>query len=112
MVLGTVSYNLEAGDGGGGHYVTSVFAPSFAAAAAAAVSSSGEPNNSNRAPSSDSLLDHCVRIHEGEVKAGKRRPDFDVDTVIVALRRSGEKPGIRSACSLVFTVTVVCSIDL
>ena len=59
-LFGTVNYNLEMEDGG--HYVTSLF-----------------PNNIE-----------CTKIHESEVKTVRRKPDFDVDTVVVALYRVGK----------------------
>ena len=30
----------------------------------------------------------CVRIHETEIKWARKKPDFDVDTVIVALKKT------------------------
>ena len=82
-MLGTVSYNLE--HGGGGHYLTRLFgSPSLVAAA---TSSQPMSKAAQRNVKFDSVLDHCVRIHKDEMTAGKRRPDFDVETVIIAMRR-------------------------
>ena len=30
----------------------------------------------------------CFRIHETEIKSVRKKPDFDVDTVIVALKKT------------------------
>ena len=32
----------------------------------------------------------CIRIHETEIKSVRKKPDFDVDTVIVALKKQME----------------------
>ena len=58
--FGTVSYMLEEEDGG--HYVTYLF------------------------PSSN----ECLKIHETEAKCQWRRPDFDTETVLVALQQIGK----------------------
>ena len=60
-LLGTINYKLDSDEGG--HYVTNLF-----------------PNKNE-----------LIRIHETEFKTIKRLPDFDVDTVIVALQKVGEK---------------------
>ena len=31
----------------------------------------------------------CIQIHEHDIKRVRRKPDFDVDTVIVALKQAG-----------------------
>jgi len=59
-LLGTVNYKLDSDEGG--HYVTNLF-----------------PNKNE-----------LIRIHETDFKTIKRLPDFDVDTVIVALQKVGE----------------------
>ena len=56
--IGTVNYNVENEDGG--HYVTYLF------------------------PS----INECLRIHETDATIQWKRPDFDNETVIVALQRS------------------------
>ena len=45
--------------------------------------------------------DECIRIHETDVKSVRRKPDFDVDTVIVALRKLGKTIGIN------FTIQII-----
>ena len=60
VVFATVNYNLEMEEGG--HYVTNLF------------------------PS----LTECTKVHEADVRTVRRKPDFDVDTVIVALKRVGK----------------------
>ena len=56
--IGTVNYMVENEDGG--HYVTYLF------------------------PS----INECLRIHETDATIQWKRPDFDNETVIVALQRS------------------------
>jgi len=58
LLFGTVDYNLEIDEGG--HYITNLF---------------------SRNP-------ECIRIHETEIKWVRKKPDFDVDTVIVALKKT------------------------
>ncbi len=60
-VLGTVNYKLDNDDGG--HYVTYLF------------------------PSNSELL----KIHEIEHKTIRRKPDFDSDTVVIALQKIGKQ---------------------
>merc|ERR1711879_915113 len=48
-LFGTVNYNLELDEGG--HYITYLF-----------------PRE-----------EHCIRIHETEIKSVRKKPDFDVD---------------------------------
>lgn len=57
-VLGTINYLLDSEEGG--HYLTYLFCPSGA---------------------------EIMRIHEGECKSVRRRPDFDSDTFVVALKK-------------------------
>merc|ERR1719414_1261761 len=57
-LFGTVNYNLELDEGG--HYITYLF-----------------PREQD-----------CIRIHETEIKSVRKKPDFDVDTVIVALKKT------------------------
>ena len=59
-VFGTINYMLENEDGG--HYITYLF------------------------PSAHEVL----RVHEIEAKTMPRKPDFDTETVIVALKRVGK----------------------
>ena len=59
-MFGVINYNLELE--GGGHYVTNLFPDEI----------------------------DLVRIHEQNWKSVKRRPDFDCDTVIVALKKVGK----------------------
>ena len=59
-LLGTINYKLDSDDGG--HFVTHLF-----------------PNK-----------DELIRIHETEWKTIKRIPDFDVDTVVIALQKVGQ----------------------
>lgn len=59
--MGTVSYHLDAVEGGG-HYITNLL----------------ESKN------------QCIEIHEAEINSVRKKPDFGSDTVIVALKKIGE----------------------
>ena len=79
IVVGTVSYHLDAVEGGG-HYITNLLESKH----------------------------ECVQIHETEIKHVRKKPDFDSDTVIVALKKIGKRTA--EGCSILSDTDRVCSI--